>query len=49
MIENDNLRFDLEKNGYEFSKNYKWEYVAKKIFKIYENLWMMSLKNIGFH
>ena len=38
LIENDNLRFDLEKNGYEFSKNYKWEYVAKKIFKIYENL-----------
>ena len=38
LIENDNLRFNLEKNGYEFSKNYKWEYVAKKIFKTYENL-----------
>ena len=49
LIEIDNLRFNLEKNGYEFSKNYKWEYVAKKIFKTYENLWMTSLKNTGSH
>ena len=36
MIENDNLRFNLKNNGYEFSKNYKWEYVAKKIFETYK-------------
>ena len=38
LIENDNLRFNLKNNGYEFSKNYKWEYVAKKIFKTYKKL-----------
>tara|TARA_B100000945_G_scaffold318645_1_gene323971 strand:+ start:1087 stop:2172 length:1086 start_codon:yes stop_codon:yes gene_type:complete len=38
LIENDNLRFNLKNYGYEFSKNYKWEYVAKKIFKTYKKL-----------
>ena len=38
LIENDNLRYSLKNNGYELSKNYKWEYVAKKIFKTYKKL-----------
>ena len=38
LIENDNLRFNLKNYGHEFSKNYKWEYVAKKIFKTYKKL-----------
>ena len=38
LIENDNLRFNLEKNGFEFSRNYKWKYITKKILKIYKNL-----------
>ena len=38
LIENDNLRFDLEKRGYEFSKNYEWKNIAKNILKLYKNL-----------
>jgi len=38
LIEDDNLRNNLIKRGYEFSKKYNWKKVSKDILKVYKNL-----------
>ncbi len=38
LIEDDNLRNNLKKRGYEFSKKYNWNKVSKDILKVYKNL-----------
>jgi len=38
LIEDDNLRNNLTKRGYEFSKKYNWKKVSKDILKVYKNL-----------
>ena len=38
LIEDDNLRNNLKKTGYEFSKKYNWKKVSECILKAYRNL-----------